>query len=148
MGMFRKLSSQILTDLQDLEGDYRVFNLPIDKAQGVLSLILACFGIMGMLWVDKLIYSDSPDLFAQIVVYRSFYILITIFMIFAISRSNKVRVFDRLIFSWLAVTILCLLLYNATGPASYQATAFEVIFIFAVYVLSPLKLKNNIFLML
>jgi diguanylate cyclase (GGDEF)-like protein len=148
MEMFRKLSSQVLTDLQDLEGDYRVFNLPIDKAQGVLSLILACFGIMGMLWVDKLIYSDRPNLFAQIVVYRSFYILITIFMIFAISRSNKVRVFDRLIFSWLAVTIVCLVLYNATGPASYQATAFEVIFIFAVYVLSPLRLKNNIFLML
>src|SRR5215204_1324260 len=148
MGMFRKLSSQILTDLHDLEGDYRVFNLPIDKAQGVLSLILACFGIMGMLWVDKLVYSDRSDLFQQIVVYRICYIVITVLIIFAIIRSNKVRVFDRLIFSWLAVTILCLLIINITGPASYQATAFEVIFIFAVYVLSPLKLKNNIFLML
>lgn len=146
--MFRKLSSQILTDLQDLEGDYRVFNLQIDKAQGVLSLLIASFGSLGMLWVDRLIYSDQPELFGQMVVYRGFYILITALIIFAIVRSNKVRVFDRLIFGWLAFTILCLLAFHMIGPVYYQATAFEVILIFAVYVLSPLKLKNNMFLVL
>jgi len=148
MEMFRRLSSQIVIDLQDSEGDYRVFNLQIDKAQSVLSMVIASFGILGTLWLDRLIYSDRSDLFWWMVVYRSCYALITALIIFFIIKTNKVRVFDRLIFAWLAVTILCLLLFNFTRPTSYQVTAFEVILVFAVYVLSPIKLKNNFFLVL
>jgi len=106
MEMFKRLSSQILIDLQDSEGDYRVFNLQIDKAQSVLSMVIASFGILGTLWLDRLIYSDRPDLFWWMVIYRSCYALITALIIFFIIKTNKVRVFDRLIFAWLAVTIL------------------------------------------
>lgn len=146
MEMFRRLSSQILIDLQDAEGDYRVFNLPVDKAQSVLAMVIASIGILGTLWLDGLVYSDRPDLFWGMVVYRSCYILITALIVFFIIKTNKVRVFDRLIFAWLAVTILCLLLFNFTRPTSYPVTAFEVILVFAVYVLSPIKLKNSFFL--
>jgi diguanylate cyclase (GGDEF)-like protein len=148
MEMFRKLSSQILVDLQDLEGDYRIFNLQIDKAQSVLSLIIAGIGIFGMLWVDGVIFMNRPDLFQRMAIYRGCYVFLTALTIFAVVKTNKVRVFDRLIFGWLAVTILCSLLFSATRPENYLSPELDIIIIFAIYALSPLKLKNNILLTL
>jgi len=148
MEMFRKLSSQILIDLRDLEGDYRVFNLQIDKAQGVLGMIIASIGIFGMFWMDKLLFVNSPDLIGWMAIARGCYVLVTVLFIFAIGKTNKVRVFDRLMFGWLAFTILCVLLLNFTSPTSYQSAIFDIIVIFAIYVLSPLKFKKNIFLVL
>lgn len=143
MEMFKNLSSQILTDLQDLEGDYRVFNLPIDKAQGILSLIIAGISVFGMLGVDYRLFGNRPDLFMWLVFYRGGFILFTALMIYAIIRTGKVRVFDRLILVWLSVTILFLLFFNFTRPADYLNTPFDVIVVLAIYVLSPLRFSRN-----
>jgi len=148
MDLFRKLSSQILTDLQELEGDYRVFNLQIDKAQSMLSMIIACVGILGMFWADRLIFTTTPDVFGQMLIYRGCYVLISALFIFAIIKADKVRIFDRLLFSWLVFTILCLLLFNFFRPASFQSTVFDIIVVFAIYALSPLKLRSNIILVM
>jgi diguanylate cyclase (GGDEF)-like protein len=80
--------------------------------------------------------------------YRGGYVLVTALFIFALGKTIKVRVFDRLIFGWLSFTILCVLLFNLTSPASYQSAIFDIIVIFAIYVLSPLRFKKNIFLVL
>ena len=50
--MFKGFFSQILVDLGDMEGDYRVFHLKNDIAQSILSLIIASLSILGMLRMD------------------------------------------------------------------------------------------------
>ena len=141
--MFRNLFSQTLIDLQDLEGDYRVFNLQVDKAQSILSMIIASISIAGLLAVDMLFFKDQPAMFRWMVIYRGSFILFTGVMIFAIVKIDKVRIFDRLILSWLATAIVFLVMTNFTRPANYLTTTFDIIFIFAIYVLSPLKFQTN-----
>jgi diguanylate cyclase (GGDEF)-like protein len=147
-GMFKNLFSQSLIDLQDLEGDYRVFNLQIDKAQSILSMLIASISVFGLLVVDMLLYKNQPDLFQWMVVYRGGFILFTALVIFVITRVDKVRVFDRLILGWLSITILFLLITNFTRPANYLTTTFDIIIVFAIYVLSPLKFQINALLTL
>ncbi len=50
--MFKNLFSQTLIDLRELEGDYRFFNLQTDKAQSILSMIIASISIFGLLVVE------------------------------------------------------------------------------------------------
>ncbi|MEP6894305.1 MAG: GGDEF domain-containing protein [Chloroflexota bacterium] len=141
--MFRNLFSQTLTDLKDLEGDYRVFNLQNDKAQSILSMLIASISILGLLVVDMLLFAHRPDLFQWMVIYRGSYILFTAIVMFVIIRIDKVRVFDRVILGWLSVTLLFLLISNFTRPANYVTTTFDIIIVFAIYVLSPLKFQTN-----
>jgi diguanylate cyclase (GGDEF)-like protein len=148
MEMLRKLSSQILIDLRDLEGDYRVFNLQIDKAQSVLSMLIASIGFLGMFWMDRLLFINIPHLIGWMALARGCYILITALFIYILGKTNMVRVFDRLIFGWLSITILFMLTFNFVRPVSFQSTVFDIIVIFAIYALSPLKLQRNIFLVL
>lgn len=148
MEMFRKLSSQILIDLRELEGDYRVFNLQIDKAQSVLGMIIAGVGIFSMLWMDRLLFTGSPGLVSGMLIARSCYVLITALFIYAVGQTNRVRIFDRLILGWLSLTVLFMLIFNFIRPVSYQSTAFDAIVIFSIYALSPLQLRQNILLVL
>lgn len=148
MEMFRKLSSQILIDLRELEGDYRVFNLQIDKAQSVLGMIIAGVGIFSMLWMDRLLFTGSPGLVSGMLIARSCYVLITALFIYAVGQTNRVRIFDRLILGWLFLTVLFMLIFNFIRPVSYQSTAFDAIVIFSIYALSPLQLRQNILLVL
>lgn len=146
METFKKLSSQILIDLKDMEGDFRVSNLPLDKAQAVFSLIFVGFCIAAILWVDWLLFKDRPNLFQLMMIYRGTFILFTAIITVAISRTNRVRDFDRLVFVWVSTLLLFLLLLNFTRPANYLTTVFDIITIFAIYVLSPLKVYTNFIL--
>lgn len=141
--MFRNLFSQTLIDLRDLEGDYRVFNLQIDKAQTILSMIIASISIFGLLMVDMVLFKNQPEMFQWMVMYRGGFILLTVLVILALARINKVRIFDRLILGWLSLTVIFLLATNFTRPGNYLATPFDIIIVFAIYVLSPLKLQTN-----
>lgn len=141
--MFRNLFSQTLIDLRDLEGDYRVFNLQIDKAQTILSMIIASISIFGLLMVDMVLFKNQPEMFQWMVMYRGGFILLTVLVILALAKINKVRIFDRLILGWLSLTVIFLLATNFTRPGNYLATPFDIIIVFAIYVLSPLKLQTN-----
>lgn len=146
MELFRKFTSQFLIDLRELEGDYRVSNLQSDKQHSILTLVVAAIGIFFMFRVDMLLFGNNPDLLWRMVFYRGCFVLFTALVIYAVIKTEKVRVFDRLIFGWLSVTLFVVLLFNFTRPANYLSTTFDIIVIFAVYVLSPIKLKDNIFL--
>jgi diguanylate cyclase (GGDEF)-like protein len=143
MEIFKKLSSRNLIDLQEMEGDYRASNLPIDKAQSILYMIIVNIGSIGMLGVDRLFFKDRPDMFWQMVVYRGAFLLFTAVIIFAISKTSRVRIFDQLIRVWIIMTMLSLLLLNFIRPEDYLATVFDIVTIFAIYVLSPLKFQQN-----
>ena len=143
MDLYKTLISQVLLDLKDLEGDYRVFNFAVDKAQVILELFLAAACILGMLHVDAILFSGNPDLFLRMVIYRGSFVLFTAIAMFLVYRTEKVRVFDRLVAGWIFATILFLLFFNFTRPADYLTTVFDIIVVFAVYVLSPLKFQTN-----
>ncbi|HXD10636.1 MAG TPA: GGDEF domain-containing protein [Anaerolineales bacterium] len=146
--MFKRLFSQVLIDLRELEGDYRVFNLQVDKAQSIISMIIAAVSVFGLLVVDAMLFQQRPDLFRWMLIYRGGFVLFTAAVIYAIVKVDKVRVFDRLILGWLSVTLLYLLTSNFTRPANYLTTTFDIIIIFAIYVLSPLKFQTNAILTL
>lgn len=146
MEILKKLSGQILTDLKELEGDYRSTNLPVDKAQSVIYLIIVSISILLLASVDLLVFKDRLDLFWLMMFYRAVSIAFTLAIVFAILRTDKVRIFDRLILIWISATVFSLLLFNFTRPHDYLTTVFDIIVVFAIYVLSPLRLQTNILL--
>src|SRR5262245_49902713 len=112
MEMFRKLSSQILIDLRELEGDYRASNLSIDKAQSILYMIIVNIGGVCMLSVDWLFFKDRPGMFWQMMVYRGIFLLFTVAIILVMNKTNRVRIFDQLVLGWIIMTMLSLLFLN------------------------------------
>ena len=144
--MFKGFFSQILTDLGELEGDYRVFHLKNDIAQIILSISIASISMLGMLRTDALLFRAWPDLFMKMALYRVGFILVSLVVMFAISKTTKVRIFDRLVLGWISFAVLSILLFNFTRPSNYLTTAFDIIVPFAIYALSPLKLSQNIML--
>lgn len=141
--MFKGFVSQILIDLGELEGDYRVFYLKNDIAQSILSMSIASISMLGMLRMDALLFKDRPNLFMWMALYRGGFILVSFFVMLAISKTTKVRIFDRLLLGWISFAVLSLVLSNFTRPANYLTTAFDIIVPFAIYALSPLKLFHN-----
>ena len=144
--MFKGFFSQILIDLGELEGDYRVFHLKNDIAQSILSISIASISMLGMLRMDALLFMDRPNLFMWMALYRGEFILVSFLVMLAISKTTKVRIFDRLLLGWISFAVLSLILSNFTRPANYLTTAFDIIVPFAIYALSPLKLFQNIML--
>jgi diguanylate cyclase (GGDEF)-like protein len=144
--MFRGFFSQILIDLGELEGDYRVFHLKNDIAQIILSFSIASISMLVTLGTDALLFIGRPDLFMKMACYRAGFILVSLVIMFAISKTTKVRIFDRLVLGWISFAVLSILLFNFTRPANYLTTAFDIIVPFAIYALSPLKLSQNIML--
>src|SRR5215813_7945723 len=144
MDMFKKLWGQILLDLKELEGDYRASNLSLDKAQSIFYMIIVNLSAVGILSVDLLFFRDRLEMFWQMVAYRSVFILFTAIIIVAMMKTDRVRVFDQLALLWIVVTTLSLLMLNLVRPANYLAPVFDIIAIFAIYVLSPLKFQQNV----
>lgn len=146
--MLKRFFTETLLDLGELEGDYRVFYLKNDIAQTILSLTIAMISILGMLRIDTILFKDRPALFLWVIVYRGSFVLVTLFVMLAIRKTSKVRVYDRLVFAWIVLMILFFVLFNFTRPARYPTTAYEIIIPFSIYVLSPLKIKYNVALAL
>ena len=144
--MFKGFFSQILIDLGELEGDYRVFHLKNDIAQIILSFSIASISMLVTLGTDALLFIGRPDLFMKMACYRAGFILVSLVIMFAISKTTKVRIFDRLVLGWISFAVLSILLFNFTRPGDYLTTAFDIIVPFAIYALSPLKLSQNIML--
>src|SRR4030095_3837055 len=112
MEIFRRLSGQVLIDLREMEGDYRTFNLAIDKTQSIAYMAIACIALVGTLGIDILIFKDTPALFWQMVVYRVSFLVLTAVIILVMLRTNRVRTFDRLALSWIITMLVFLLIIN------------------------------------
>lgn len=146
MEIFKKISSQVLIDLQELEGDYRTANLPLDKAQCMLYMAVAAVSVVCMWLVDTILFRGQPGQILFVALVRGFFVLVTAGFMFAINRVTRVRTFDLLLGGWTLFTLIFLLLFNFTRPADTLTTIFDIIAVFALYVLSPLKLRQNLIL--
>jgi diguanylate cyclase (GGDEF)-like protein len=142
--IWRRLFGNILIDLGPLEGDFRFANLRGDITQSLLHMFIIALSIGVLLRVDALLFSDHPGLFRLMVFYRAGYVLVSVLIGTAMYKTTRVRIFDRLNLSWSIFTILFLLLINFTRPANYLTTSFDVIVPFAIYMLSPLKMKSTV----
>jgi len=127
-----------------MEGDYRVFHLRDDIAQSTLYISIAMLAVLSMTRMDLLLYKSNPALFTRLMVYHGIYILISLFSIAAIRKTSKVRIYDRLMLAWLSLTVLGLLLFNFTRPANLLTTTYDVIILFAIYILSPLRISYTV----
>ncbi len=144
--MFQALFSQILTDLGELEGDYRAFHLKNDIALSILSYLIASFSVLGTLRTDFAYFKGVTDVFMILVVSRVGYFLITMIIMIASVNSSRVRTFDRLISGWLFFTVIYLVLINYVRPSDYTTATFAIIVPFAIYLLSPLRISTNFML--
>ncbi|HJR81967.1 MAG TPA: GGDEF domain-containing protein [Anaerolineales bacterium] len=141
--MIKRFFSEILLDLGDLEADYRAFYLKNDIEQTILSLSIAVISVLAMLRVDAVLFGDQPGILLGLAAYRGAFILITLLVMLAIRKTAKVRLYDRLALAWILLMILFFVLSSFTRPANYLTTPFEIIIPFSIYVLSPLKIKQN-----
>jgi len=139
--IFARIFGDIRTDLGELEGDYRVAHLRADITQSILYMFIIGISNILMLGMDAFLFKDNPNLFMLMVLFRSGYVAVTIAIGIALRRTTRVRIYDRLTFAWILFTILFMLLINFTRPANYISASFDVIVPFAIYLLSPLKLK-------
>jgi diguanylate cyclase (GGDEF)-like protein len=142
--MLQRFRSRFLVDLGGMEGDYRVFHLKDDMAQSTLYISIAMLGVLSMTRMDLLLYKSNLALFMRLMVYQGGYILISLLIIVAIRKTSKVRIYDRLMLAWLSLTVLGLLLFNFTRPANLLTTTYDVIILFAIYILSPLKISYTV----
>ncbi len=144
--MFKRIFGDIQTDLGRLEGDYRVAHLRADISQSILYMSIICVSVLLMLWADALLFKNIPHLFWLMVIYRGGYVLVTVAIGMVMHKMRKVRSYDRLAFSWIFITIIFVLLINFTRPGNYISTSLDIIIPFAIYLLSPLKLKYTFLL--
>ena len=144
--LWRTLFGNVLTDLGNLEGDYRVSQLKNDITQSLLNLFIVSLSILAMLRVDAILFDDKPKMFMYMVFYRLAFVLVSIVSGFILYRTNKVRFFDRLVFGWIFFTIIYLLLFAFIRPINYISPSVDIIIPFAIYILSPLKFKQTVLL--
>ena len=140
--MFRKFQSRFLVGLGEMEGDYRVFHLKDDILQSTLSISIAILSVLGAIGMD-LLDRNNPDSFTSMLIYQGGYILLSLAVLAAIRHTSKVRIYDRLMLGWLSFTIFSLLFFNSMHPANLLNAVYDVIFLFAVYILSPLRISST-----
>src|SRR5574342_258524 len=130
--MFRKIFRQFLTDLGKMEGDYRVFYLKDDIAYSTLYICIAILGVLSMVGVDALLTKDQSHLFIWLMLYRGSFILVSIVVMILLWKTDKVRVYDRLVLGWLTFTVLFFLLYDFTRPVNPLTIIIDVMIPFAI----------------
>jgi len=141
--MFKTIFSQALTDLGELEGDYRAFHLKNDIAQSTLTISIVAASILGALGTDAVLFKDRRDLFMLMVCARIFFALVCMAVIWAIRRTKRVKNFDLLHIWWTLFVIISIILFKLTRPINYLTASFDVIVPLAIYLLSPIKIKHN-----
>jgi diguanylate cyclase (GGDEF)-like protein len=151
-GMFKNLwravFGDVQTDLGNLEGDYRVSQLKSDITQSLLNFFIVSVSVLAMLRVDAILFADKPKLFMYMAFYRLFYLLVTAAFGYALYKTAKVRIFDRLVYGWTFFTIIFMLLFAFTRPINYISSSIDIIIPFVIYILSPLKFKQTVLLAL
>lgn len=138
--MLKRFLGQFLLDLGDMEGEYRAYHLRDDIRQSSFYILITIASLLIMPAADTVFYRDRPDLFLRMLFYRMGFVAVSALILFAIRRTNKVRVYDRLMLLWLALVSLFLLLYNFTRPADFITASYDVILPFAIYIVSPLRI--------
>lgn len=141
--MFKKLFGNALTDLGNLEGDYRVSQLQTDISQGLRYMFIVGVSNLALLHVDAILFSGHLNPFLWMIIYRVGYMLVTAFMGVLMKRTTRVRSFDRLMSGWILFTIVSLLLANFTRPVNYMMSAIDTLVPFVIYVLSPLRIQKT-----
>ena len=144
--LVKRLFSESITDLGELEGDYRSFHLKNDIALSLLSYVIASASILAMLFTDMVLFREDTGILYSMVLGRLGYVLVTILVMITTLKASKVRAFDRLITGWLVFTVACFLLINFTRPSDFSTASYAIIVPFAIYLLSPLKMRTNFLL--
>jgi diguanylate cyclase (GGDEF)-like protein len=142
--LFNAVFGDLLTDLGNLEGDYRVAQLKSDVTQSLLYMTIVCLGVLAMLGADKGLFTASPYLLIVVTVIRVVFVLLSTAFGVILYRTDKVRTFDQLTFIWMGLIVVLMLAFNFTTPASYLSTSFDIIVPFGIYILSPLPIRRTL----
>ncbi len=142
--LFKRIFGNTLTDLGNLEGDYRVSQLKSDISQSLLYMTVISISVLALLRVDAMLFPNRPDLFRLMIAYRAGYVLVAVIFGVLLYQTSKVRMYDRLMTGWILFTVLFLVLFNFTRPADYLTPSFDIIVPFAIYLLSPLRIQYTV----
>lgn len=141
--MLKRISSQFLVDLGDMEGDYRVFYLKDDISYSSLYISIAILGALSMFTMDGLLYPARLNLNWWLILLRGGYIVVSILIVRGIRKTTRVKAYDRLVFAWILLTILFLLVFKFTRPAAFLRPAFYIIVPVGIYVFSPFRINHT-----
>ena len=142
--MFKRLFGQILLHMGNMEEEFRLFHLRDDTAMFIITAACMLFANTVMLRVDFILFQNNMDLFHMMIPVRFSHTLITGIFLFLAYHTRRVQNFDRLVFAWLLFNVIYFSLFNFTRPSDYLTTTFDLLFIFGLYLLSPLQLKQTI----
>ncbi|MEW6401120.1 MAG: GGDEF domain-containing protein [Chloroflexota bacterium] len=146
MGVLKRLFSQIILHLGDIEDEYRREQLSVDKAQSVVTVLIVAVAMISMLWVDFILFKEIPRLFTWMLWYRGLYVFLALIIAWILCEVQLPKMLDRVVFAWSLITAIFLLLFNFTRPSNYLTTPFDILYPFAVYMLSPLRPRYNVLL--
>src|SRR5512138_322091 len=124
--MLKKILHRFVTNLGEMEGDYRAFYLKDDIAYSTLYISIAVLGVLGIMGMDALLAGGQPYVFTWVLAYRAGFVVVSTLVMVALWKTSKVRVYDRMVFGWLAFTILFFLLLNFTRPNDSLTTIIDV----------------------
>ncbi len=141
--MFKKLFGQILLHMGSMEEEFRLFHLRDDTAMFIITAACMLFANTIMLRVDFILFQNDINLFYLMIPARFLHILITTGFLFLAYHTKQVQRFDRLVFIWILFNAIYFSLFNFTRPSDYLTTSFDLLFIFGLYLLSPLPLKQT-----
>ncbi len=142
--MFRKLFAQVLLHLGELEDEFRRYHLRDDTATFIITALLFTCANATMLHVDYLFYHGDAKLFFLMVIFRGLHVVVTVTFLLAAYNTKQIKKFDVYTFVWLLFNGIYLLLFNFTRPSTYLFSTFDILFVFGLYLLSPLPLKQTI----
>ncbi len=146
MGAFRTLFNTLILHLGDSEDEYRREHLSLDKAQSILTAIVVALAMIIMAIVDYALFEKNANLFRWMIWFRGAYGVFTVAVVLILRRTRDVATFDRIVFIWSLITAVFLVILNLTRSPDHLTTPFDILFPFAVYLLSPLKFEDNLVL--
>lgn len=141
--MLNLLLKQILLDLGDFEEEFHQFHLQDTIAIYKLTAIFVAVANLAMLSVDSLFLDGQRELLIWMILLRGLYTAFTLIALLVVQRpkTNHARI-ESVTFVWVLITSVYFILFNFIRPSNHLTTSIDVLLIFGIYVLAPLRMSR------
>lgn len=141
--MLDSLFRQILLDLGGFEAEYQEFHIQSTIAIYKLTAVFVAVANLAMLSVDSLFLNGQTELLIWMILIRALYTAFTLTSLLVIQRpkTNHARI-ESVTFVWVLFTSIYFILFNFIRPSNHLTTSIDVLLVFGIYVLAPLRMNR------
>lgn len=141
--MLDNLFKQILLDLGDYEEEYQEFHLQSTIAIYKLTAVFVGVANLAMLSVDSLFLNGQTELLVYMILIRALYTAFTLTSLLVLQRPNvNFARIESVTFVWVLFTSIYFILFNFIRPRTHLTTSIDVLLVFGIYVLAPLRMSR------